>query len=35
LRALAVESASADAGSDLLWIQACLGLTMEAGLGLS
>jgi hypothetical protein len=35
LQALAVESASADAGSDLLWIQACLGLTMEAGLGLS
>jgi hypothetical protein len=35
LQALAVESASAEAGSDLIWIQACLGLTMEAGLGLS
>jgi len=35
LQALAVESASSDAGSDLIWIQACLGLTMEAGLGLS
>jgi hypothetical protein len=35
LQALAVESSSTDAGSDLIWIQACLGLTMEAGLGLS
>jgi hypothetical protein len=35
LQALAVESASSDAGSDLIWIQACLGLTLEAGLGLS
>jgi hypothetical protein len=35
LQALAVESASADAGSDLIWIQACLGLTMELGLALS
>jgi hypothetical protein len=30
LQALAVETASSDAGSDLIWIQACLGLTMEA-----
>jgi hypothetical protein len=35
LQALAVESASSEPGSDLIWIQACLGLTMEAGLGLS
>jgi hypothetical protein len=35
LRALAVESASSDAGSDLIWIQACVGLTMEWGLGYS
>src|SRR5437879_2834240 len=35
LQALAVESASEPAGSDLIWIQACLGLTMEAGFGLS
>jgi hypothetical protein len=35
LQALAVESVSTDAGSDLIWIQACLGLTMEAGLSLS
>jgi hypothetical protein len=35
LQALAVESASSEPGSDLIWIQACLGLTIEAGLGLS
>ena len=35
LRSLAVESATSEAGSDLIWIQACIGLTMEAGLGLS
>jgi hypothetical protein len=35
LQALAVESATSEAGSDLIWIQACIGLTMEAGLGLS
>jgi hypothetical protein len=36
LQVLAAESASTnDAGSDLIWIQACLGLTMEAQLGLS
>ena len=35
LQALAVESASADADSDLIWIQACLGLTMEVGMALS
>ena len=35
LQALAVESASTDAGSDLIWIQACLGLTLEAGMGFS
>ena len=35
LQALAVESASSEPGSDLIWIQACLGLTMEAGLELS
>jgi hypothetical protein len=35
LQALAAESASTDAGSDLIWIQACLGLTIEVGLGLS
>ena len=35
LKALAVESASADAGSDLIWIQACLGLTLELGMALS
>ena len=35
LHALAVESAASDPGSDLIWIQACVGLTMEVGLGLS
>jgi hypothetical protein len=35
LQTLAAESASSEPGSDLLWIQACLGLTMKAGLGLS
>lgn len=35
LQALAVESESTDAGSDLIWIQACLGLTMEVGLSMS
>lgn len=35
LQALAVESESTDAGSDLIWIQACLGLTMEVGLSIS
>lgn len=35
LQTLAAESAQREAGSDLIWIQACIGLTMEAGLGLS
>jgi hypothetical protein len=35
LQALAAESAAGEAGSDLIWIQACLGMTMEAGLALS
>jgi hypothetical protein len=35
LQALAVESASVEAGSDLIWTQACVGLTMEVGLALS
>ena len=35
LRALALESETTDAGSDLIWIQACLGLTLEEGMALS
>ncbi len=35
LQGLLDESAASDAGSDLIWIQACLGLTFEAGMKLS
>lgn len=35
LLALAAESASTDADSDLIWISACVGLTLEAGLAMS
>ena len=35
LRALALESETTDAGSDLIWIQACLGLTLGEGMALS
>jgi hypothetical protein len=35
LHVLAVESAASDPGSDLIWIQACLGLTLEAGMASS
>ena len=35
LRALALESEMSDAASDLIWIQACIGLTLEEGMALS
>jgi hypothetical protein len=35
LHALAAESAACEPGSDLIWIQACVGLTLEVGLALS
>jgi hypothetical protein len=35
LHARAAESAACEPGSDLIWIQACVGLTLEVGLALS